>query len=95
MLRPYKFLIQPVLTEVDDSGEPINEYAADPMTIVGLPALKKFAETFDEQVAALETQRAQRPDAIAIEQATAQRAEALGEQEAPKQAKASKPKRKR
>lgn len=50
-LRPYKFIVQAVVQQVD--GETVvGESAAEPVTLFGADALVAWAEGFDEQLAA-------------------------------------------
>jgi len=48
MYRPYKFLIQAVIQEVNDDGEVINEFTTEqPTAVFGVAGLQKFADNFE------------------------------------------------
>ena len=48
MYRPYKFLIVPVIQEVDDDGNVVRELnQEEPSVIFGVTALRLFAELFE------------------------------------------------
>jgi len=51
--RPYKFLIVPVIQEVDEDGNVIQEMSPEqPQTVFGLDGLQRYAETFELDLAA-------------------------------------------
>lgn len=53
MHRPYKFLIIPVIQEVDDDGSVIQELSQqEPTTVFGVDGLHKYADTFELDLAA-------------------------------------------
>jgi len=52
-LRPYKFLIIPVLQAVDDEGEVVTEVQPEqPDVVFGIGALTRYADGFEAAVAA-------------------------------------------
>jgi hypothetical protein len=52
-LRPYKFLVVPVVQEVDDDGVVIQERQPEqPTHVFGVDGLMQFASTFEESLAA-------------------------------------------
>lgn len=51
--RPYKFLIIPVIQEVDEDGNVIQEMSPEqPHTVFGIDGLRSFAETYELDLAA-------------------------------------------
>lgn len=51
--RPYKFLIVPVIQEVDEEGNVIQELQPEqPVTVFGVDGLRQFADTFELDLAA-------------------------------------------
>ena len=56
--RPYKFLIVPVIQEVDEDGNVTQEMSPEqPQTVFGVDGLRAFAETFELDLAARTPQR--------------------------------------
>lgn len=52
-IRPYKFLVIPVVQEVDDDGNVIQEMSPEqPTHVYGVEGLKRFAENFEMELAA-------------------------------------------
>lgn len=51
-LRPFKFIVQAVLTEHDEEGNVVGERQAEPVALYGVDKLTKWAEDFDGQLAA-------------------------------------------
>ena len=52
-LRPYKFLIIPVIQEIDDDGNVIQELNTEqPVPVFGLDGLHRFADNFPLDLAA-------------------------------------------
>ena len=49
-LKPFKFIVQAIMLEMDDEGNPVGEKASDPMSFYGLDALKEFARDFDQHL---------------------------------------------
>lgn len=46
--RPYKFLIVPVLQEVDDGGEVVQELQQEnPTPVFGIAGLHRYADSFE------------------------------------------------
>lgn len=46
--RPYKFLVQPVIQEVDDDGDVIREHIAEqPTSVYGIAGLHRYADSFE------------------------------------------------
>lgn len=56
MLRPFKFVIQAVLLETDEAGNPIGERSSDPQTIYGIDAAKAWLEDIPDKVKELSGQ---------------------------------------
>jgi histidinol dehydrogenase len=56
MIQPFKFIVQAVLLETDETGKPVGEHIAEPVALYGKEALRDWAETFDEKLAELEAQ---------------------------------------
>jgi len=53
ILRPYKFLVIPVLQTVDEEGIVVNEVQPQqPDTVFGVEALMRYADGFEAAVAA-------------------------------------------
>lgn len=53
MFRPYKFLIVPVIQDVDEDGNVVQELSAEnPTTVFGIDGLRRFADTFELDLAA-------------------------------------------
>lgn len=52
-LRPYKFIIQAVVQQIEDDAV-VGETASDPVTLFGSEAVVEWAESFAEKLAALE-----------------------------------------
>jgi len=51
--RPYKFLVVPVIQEVDDDGNVTQEMAPEqPTTVFGVEGLRRFADGFEADLAA-------------------------------------------
>lgn len=51
--RPYKFLVVPVIQEVDEDGNVIQEMSTqEPVTVFGLDGLRRYADTFELDLAA-------------------------------------------
>lgn len=51
--RPYKFLIVPVIQEIDEDGNVVQEMSPEqPQTVFGVEGLRRFAETFELDLAA-------------------------------------------
>jgi hypothetical protein len=51
--RPYKFLVVPVVQEVDDDGNVLREITTEtPVAVFGVDGLQRFAETFELDLAA-------------------------------------------
>lgn len=51
--RPYKFLIVPVIQEVDEDGTVVQEMSPEqPQTVFGVEGLRVFADTFELDLAA-------------------------------------------
>jgi len=51
--RPYKFLVMPVIQEIDDDGNVIQEMTPEqPITVYGVEGLRNFADTFEVNLAA-------------------------------------------
>jgi hypothetical protein len=56
--RPYKFVIMPVIQEVDEDGNVIQEMSPEqPQIVFGIDGLRRFAETFELDLAARIQQR--------------------------------------
>jgi hypothetical protein len=56
VLRPYKFLIVPVIQEIDAEGNVTNEVQPQqPDTVYGLRGLREYAEGFEAVLAERET----------------------------------------
>jgi len=52
MLRPYKFLVTPVIQQVDDNGDVVSEASPEqPDVIFGVQQLARYAEIFEEELA--------------------------------------------
>jgi hypothetical protein len=52
-LRPYKFLVVPVIQELDDDGNVVRELSSEqPQTVFGVDGLRRFADTFELDLAA-------------------------------------------
>lgn len=49
-IRPYKFIVQAVVQEVDPDGNVITEHAAEPVQIFGCDQLAVWAEEFPENL---------------------------------------------
>lgn len=53
MHRPYKFMVVPVIQEVDDDGNVVQELSPEqPITVFGVENLVRFAETFEQDLVA-------------------------------------------
>jgi hypothetical protein len=51
--RPYKFLVVPVIQEVDEDGTVVQEMMPEqPQTVYGVEGLRNFADTFEVNLAA-------------------------------------------
>jgi hypothetical protein len=52
MLRPYKFLVVPVVQELDDDGNVIGErQTQEPAQVFGVQGLHEYADGFDDVLA--------------------------------------------
>ena len=52
-VRPYKFLVIPVIQAVDDNGNVVQEITPEqPVSIFGIDGLHKFADNFEAEVVA-------------------------------------------
>ena len=52
--RPYKFLIVPVIQEVDEDGNVVQEMSPQqPTAVFGVEGLRQFADTYELNLAAL------------------------------------------
>lgn len=49
-LKPFKFVVQAVLTEHDDKGAVVGELVAEPVILYGVDGLHQFADEFPTQV---------------------------------------------
>ena len=49
-LKPFKFIVQAVMLEFDDEGNPVGEKASEPMTFYGREAVEKFIQEFDQHL---------------------------------------------
>lgn len=52
-LRPYKFIVQAVVQQIEDDTV-VGESASEPVTLFGATAVVEWAESFEDQLAALE-----------------------------------------
>jgi hypothetical protein len=51
--RPYKFLVVPVVQEVDDEGMVVQELQPEqPVSVFGIEGLRRFADTFENDLLA-------------------------------------------
>jgi len=51
--RPYKFLVMPVIQEVDEDGNVVQEMSPEqPQTVFGVEGLRTLADTFELDLAA-------------------------------------------
>jgi len=51
--RPYKFLIVPVIQEVDEDGNVVQEMSPEqPQAVFGVEGLRSFADNFELDLAA-------------------------------------------
>jgi hypothetical protein len=56
--RPYKFLVVPVIQEVDEDGNVVQEMSPEqPQTVFGVEGLRRFADTFELDLAARTTRK--------------------------------------
>lgn len=54
-LRPYKFVVQAIVQDVDDAtGDVVGERASDPITLFGCEAVASWANEFPAQLAGVE-----------------------------------------
>ena len=53
-LKPYKFIVQAVVQQIDDDGNVRAELATEPAVILGCDALKAWADDFPDKLAAAE-----------------------------------------
>jgi hypothetical protein len=59
--RPYKFLVQAVIQELDDDGNVVRELTAEqPQPVFGIDGLHRYADTFELDLAT-STPREARP----------------------------------
>jgi len=57
MYRPYKFLIVPVIQEVDDDGVVVNELSPEqPISVFGIDGVHRFADGFEADLVAKTSQ---------------------------------------
>lgn len=54
VFRPYKFLVQPVVQEVDDGGNVLAEAQTNVVTIFGTDQLVTWAEEFEAKLSEAE-----------------------------------------
>jgi len=55
-LRPYKFVVQAVVQEVDDEDNVTGEVIAEPAIIYGVSSLEQWARDFPEKLASAKEQ---------------------------------------
>lgn len=56
-LKPFKFLVQAVLIEEDEDGTIVGEQASQTQALYGIDALRKFVDTFEAEMTALQNGR--------------------------------------
>lgn len=53
-LRPYKFVVQAIVQQVDENGNVVGESPAEPVSIFGCEALSRWADDFPFELARVE-----------------------------------------
>lgn len=54
--RPYKFLVQAVVQQIDEDGNVTGEAPTEPVTVFGCDALKQWADEFPAKLAVAATE---------------------------------------
>lgn len=58
MLRPFKFIVRPIILETNEDGEPVGELVGEEQVFYGTDALARFAEEFDSALKTCQETRA-------------------------------------
>jgi hypothetical protein len=57
MLKPFKFIIQTVILEVDADGNPVDEKVSEqPAVLYGVPAVRDFLDKLEAELQAQEAE---------------------------------------
>lgn len=53
MYEPFKFVIQAVLIQRDDTERVVGEVSSEPVSVYGLNGLREYLDGFEEELASL------------------------------------------
>jgi hypothetical protein len=54
MIKPFKFIVQTVLLELDVDGNPIGEKLSEPSVLYGVDAVREFLVELEKQIEEME-----------------------------------------